>query len=238
MKKNLFAIAVLTIVALAACANSGKKTASTANAEEAKMTSVETAKSIEFQPFDIVERSNTVADYSKWRSAFNTDSVARKASGMEFIVVGRGLEKNNDLLVVFKVSDVKKAKAFFADPRLKPLMEKSGVISKPEAEYFHVIRFDPNGKEKQWVTITHKVKDFDAWVKVFDAEGPATRATYGLADVVLARGIDDPNLVHIVFDIKDMAKAKARIGDPALQKLMMDAGVEGAPKIGFYVDGE
>jgi hypothetical protein len=202
------------------------------------MLPVETVKAPEFQPFDVVERSNSVKDYIKWMSIFNTDSVARKANGMNLIVVGRSLEKKNDLVVVLKISDVKKAKAFFADPRLKPLMEKAGVISMPTSEYFHVIRFDPNGKEKQWVTITHKVKNFDAWVKVFDAEGPATRATYGLADVVLARGIDDPNLVHIVFDIKDMAKAKARIGDPAFQKLMMDAGVEGAPKIGFYVDGE
>jgi len=55
----------------------------------------------------------------------------------------------------------------------------------------------------------------------------------GLADAVLARGID-PNLVHIVFDIKDMAKAKARMKDSALKKLMTDAGVEGAPKIEFY----
>jgi len=56
----------------------------------------------------------------------------------------------------------------------------------------------------------------------------------GLADGVLARGIDDTNLVHIVFDIKDMAKAKARMKDPALKKLMTDAGVEDASKTEFY----
>jgi len=238
MKKKTFSIAVLILVVLAACTNSGKKPASTTNAEETKMTSVETAKSPEFQPFDVVVRSNSVKDYTKWRSIFNADSTARKASGMELIVVGRGLEKNNDLVVVFKVADVQKAKAFFADPRFKPLMEKAGVISKPNSEFFHVIRFNADSNEKQWVTITHQVKDFDAWLKVFDGEGAATRATYGLVDVALARGIDNPNLIHIVFDIKDMAKAKARIGDPALQKLMMDAGVEGAPKIEFYSQGE
>ena len=238
MKKKLFVIAVLTLVVMAACTNSSKKPSSTANTEEAKITAVETVKAPEFQPFDVLERSNTVKDYTKWRSVFNADSLARKASGMELIVVGRGLEKNNDLVVVFKVADVQKAKAFFADPRFKPLMEKAGVISKPNSEFFHVIRFNPDSKEKQWVTITHQVKDFDAWLKVYDEEGTATRATYGLVDVALTRGIDDPNMVHIVFDIKDMAKAKARIGDPALQKLMMDAGVEGAPKIEFYSQGE
>jgi hypothetical protein len=234
MKKKSFTIAVLIMVVLAAFTNSGNKPASTTNTEDAKMVIVEKAKAPEFQPFDVVVRSNAVKDYTKWRSVFDTDSTARKASGMELIVVGRGLENNNDLVVVFKVSDVQKAKAFFANPRLRPLMEKAGVISKPNSEFFHVIRFNADSKEKQWVTITHKVKDFDAWLKVFDAEGTATRATYGLVDVALACGIDDPNLVHIVFDINDMTKAKNRMSDPALQKLMMDAGVEGEPKIEFY----
>ena len=129
---------------------------------------------------------------------------------------------------------MQKAKAFFADPKLKSLMEEAGVITKPNSEFFHVIRFNAESKENQWVTITHKVRDFDSWLKVYDGEGTGTRATFGLVDVALARGIDDPNLVHIVFDINDMTKAKNRISGPALKKLMMDAGVEGAPKIEFY----
>jgi len=220
----------------AAC-SSGNQKAGTTN-DSILSTNADTLKSSEFKPFDIVERSLTVKDYARWRPLFNSDSTARKESGLELIVVGRGIEQNNELVAYLQVADLQKAKAYFADPRLKPLMEKAGILSKPKTEYFHVIRFDAKAKEKQWVTITHKVKDFDAWVKVFDTEGTATRATYGLQDVVLARGIEDPNLVFIVFDIKDMAKAKARMSDPALQKLMTDAGVEGVPKIKFYADGE
>ncbi len=237
MKKS-FVIPVLMLMVLAACNNGGKKPAAATIKENAKIAAVETPKAPEFIPFDVVERSFTVKDYANWRPLFNSDSTARKESGMELIIVGRGIEQNNDLAAFLQVSDVQKAKAYFADPRLKPLMEKAGILSKPHTEFFHVIRFNPNAKEKQWVTITHQVKDFDSWVKVFDAEGPVTRASYGLEDVVLAQGIDDPNLVFIVFDIKDLVKAKARIGDQALRNLMMDAGVVGAPKIGFYADGE
>jgi hypothetical protein len=113
-------------------------------------------------------------------------------------------------------------------------MDKAGVNSKPSTVFYRVIRFDQTQNEKQWVLVTHKVKDFDAWVKVFDTEGTAKRAEEGLYDVVLARGIDDPNLVHLVFDIKDMAKAKASILSEEKKKLMMSAGVEGTPKIEFY----
>jgi hypothetical protein len=85
--------------------------------------------------------------------------------------------------------------------------------------------------------MTQFFKPFIA-LKVFDAEGTASRAGDGLIDVVLARGIADSNLVHLVFDISDMAKAKARMNDPALKKLMTDAGVISAPKIEFYNSAE
>jgi hypothetical protein len=141
-------------------------------------------------------------------------------------------------MVALQIADVAKAKAFSTDPRLKAVMEKGGVISKPGVDFFHVLRFNPDSKEKQWVVVTHKVKDFDAWVKGFDAEGSATRASSGLIDVLLARGIDDSSIVHLVFDIKDMARAKARMRSPDLKKIMMDAGVVGAPKIEFYTTAD
>lgn len=191
-----------------------------------------------FQPFDIVEINHSVKDYAKWKVAFDQDSVARKASGLEFIVIGKNGTNANNLMIVLSAADVQKAKAFAADPRLKEVMDKNGVISKPAIAYFHVIRFNPDSKEKNWVLITHKVKDFDAWVKAYDAEGAATRASNGLVDVALARGVDDPNTVHIVFDITDMAKAKARINSPELKKIMTDAGVEGKPTIEFYTTVE
>jgi hypothetical protein len=234
MKKKSFAIAVLTIVVLAACTNSSKKPASTMNAEDTKMASIPAAKTTDFKPFDVMEINHTVKDYALWKKAFDMDSVARKASGLGFLALGKSLDNPNYVSIAFSAADVQKAKAFAADPRLKDVMEKNGVTSKPDITFWHVIKANLDSKEKNWVLITHKVKDFDAWLKVYDGEGTATRATYGLVDVVLARGIDDPNLVHIVFDINDMAKAKNRINDPALKKLMMDGGVEGAPKIEFY----
>jgi hypothetical protein len=238
MKNFFLAISVLAMLAFAACNNTSDKTTSSVTTDSTKTATVDTPKAPEFKPFDVVEINHTVKNYSKWRPAFNTDSTARKASGLEFMVIGRNAADSNNLLIVLNASDVQKAKAFAADPRLKDVMQKNGVISKPGINYFHVIRFNPDSKEKQWVVITHKVKDFDTWVKVFDSEGTATRASFGLVDVALARGIDDPNLVHIVFDIKDMAKAKARISDPALKKLMIDGGVIGAPKIEFYSTAE
>jgi hypothetical protein len=73
---------------------------------------------------------------------------------------------------------------------------------------------------------------------VFDQEGPAQRASEGMVDVALARAVDDPNNVHIVLDITDMAKAKTALFSESKKQLMMSAGVEGKPKIEFYTSAE
>jgi hypothetical protein len=189
-------------------------------------------------PFDVAEITHTVNDYAKWRPVFDTDSTARIAAGMQNIVVGRGIDSANRILIALKLSDVAKAKTFMAAPRLKATMAKGGVISKPDIEFYHVIRSNPNSNEKQWVIVTHKVKDFDAWLKVYDGEGTAKRASQGMVDVVLARGIDDPNLVHLAFDVTDVAKAKAAIFSDEKKKLMMSAGVIGKPIIQFYTTAQ
>jgi hypothetical protein len=237
-KKSRSWLTVCLAVALFSCNNNPEQKEEPKKMADSSETKTTASTPAAFTPFDVAEISHTVKDYSKWRPFFDADSVNRKAGGMENIVVGRGMDNANDILIALKVADVAKAKAFSTDPKLKEVMGKAGVISKPDFELFHVIRFNAESKEKQWVLITHKVKDFDAWVKVFDAEGTATRASFGLIDVALARGIDDPNLVHIVFDITDIAKAKARINDPALKKLMTDGGVIGAPAIKFYTTAD
>jgi len=185
-------------------------------------------------PFDVLEISHTVKDFATWKKAFDADEPMRKASGLELIVLGRSAENPNTVCIVLHASDVAKAKTFATNPRLKDLMEKNGVITKPEFNYYKVIKVNPDSKEKSWVQVTYKIKDFDAWQKVFDANGAANRANQGLIDVALARGIDDPNIVHIVFDIKDMAKAKAWILSEETNKLRLSAGMIGQPKIEFF----
>ena len=187
-----------------------------------------------FVPFDIMEVKHSVKDYATWRPGFNADSVNRKAAGLKDLAVGAEMDHPNNLIIAMEMSDAQKAKDFAASPKLKETMGKLGVISKPEANYFHVIRFNAESKEKKWVVVTHKVKDFDAWVKVYDGEGTAKRLGEGMVDVLLARGIDDPNMVELVFDITDMDKAKAAITSEEKKKLMMSAGVEGVPTIKFY----
>lgn len=218
------------------CSNNSDK--SKTESTDTTAVAADTVKPAEFVPFDFAEINHTVKDYAAWRPVFDADSVVRKESGMETIVVGRGQDNTNKVYIAFMVNDVQKAKDFVASPRLKDVRDKAGVISKPEVGFYRALRFNAESKEKNWVIINHKVKDFDAWLKVYDGEGVATRAEEGMVDVLLARGIDDPNIVYIVFDITDMEKAKAALSSESKKNLMMSAGVEGAPKMDFYTTAE
>ena len=177
----------------------------------------------------------TVADYDKWHTNYMNDSANRQAAGMKPYAVLREVSNPNNIRVTLSVSDVQKAKSFAADPRLKELMQKGGVIGAPEIHYSNFIRNDQTKTDiKSRLFIKHRVKDFDAWLKVYDSEGKAERAKNGLIDRVLARDMDDLNMVTIVFAVSDMAKAKADISSEAKKNLMMSAGVVGAPSMEFF----
>lgn len=235
--KNVVAI-VLSVFVFASCNDASKSNSAPVATDTVKVVSAETHKPPEFKPIDVVQINHTVKDYTIWKKAFDMDSVNRKASGLSFIVIGRELDKPNNLSIYLEATDVNKAKEFAASPKLKEVMDKNGVISKPMVNYLHVLRFNQDSKEKQWVVVTLKMKDFDAWQKVFDGEGTAKRDSLGLIDVVLARGIDDPNQLQLVFDIKDLAKAKATLASDYLKQIMQRAGVVGKPTIGFYNSAE
>ncbi len=188
-----------------------------------------------FIPFQVMVIYQTVADYPKWRSAYDAHDSVRKAAGLAELGVERNLDNANTVLVAHRVSDITKAKDFSSSPELKKAMEKAGVVGKPTIYFFQVLRMDSSKVDsKERIIVTHRVKDFDAWLKVFDSEGKAARAAQGMVDRVLARGVDDPNVVHVVFSVTDMAKAKASMFSEDKKKLMMSAGVEGKPDIGFY----
>jgi hypothetical protein len=197
---------------------------------------IDTATAVaEFEPFKVIGIKHKIADYDKWRKEYDAHDSMRMSYGISHYMIGRGIEDSNTIMIIDKINDVAKAKEFSVLPDLKDKMKKAGVIGKPEFTYYEVIRNENTQiDQKDRLMVTHKVKDFDAWLKVYDAEGTAKRVEEGLIDRGLARGIDDPNMVTIVFAITVMKKAKASMTSEAKKKLMMDAGVEGAPQMFFY----
>ena len=139
------------------------------------------------------------------------------------------------VFAVEKIEDVDKAKTYFNSPKVKAAMAKAGVNLSPGFNYGVMVRRNDAPTDSTYhLAITHHVKDFDVWLKAFDAEGSSNRAAAGLVDGGIARNYYDSNTVSVFFVVTDMAKARARVASPELKKVMADAGVDGTPTIRWY----
>jgi len=218
--KNLFPIvALIAIVTFFSCKPAAKE-----EAEEP----------IPSSDFKIVLIKHAVDSFERWLPHYEAHDSMRMAYGLEHGLLGRGMEDPDMVLIVLNASDMDRAKEFIAMPELKTVMDTAGVVSAPQIDYIHVIRFDSTADLTDRVLISHKVKDFDAWLKVYDAEGRKVRASHGLVDRALGRGIDDPNMVYIALGVTDMEKAKARSSSEELKGIMTEAGVVGPPEAFWY----
>ncbi|HVZ95532.1 MAG TPA: hypothetical protein VG847_01555 [Chitinophagaceae bacterium] len=236
MKKSITLLASLAMLGLFSCNGGGQQKNETSNADtSATTTPAPVVQKPAFTPFDLVAIRHPVKDYAKWLPMYKSHDSVRMAYGVSQFAIGREIPDSNKLIVFDKISDIAKAKEFTNLPDLKETMAKAGVTGKPTFDFVHVIRFnDSITQPAERMMVKHHVKDFDAWLKVYDGEGASSRASNGLIDKALSRGIDDSNMVYIVFVVTDMAKAKARASSPELKKIMQDAGVDGPPTVTFY----
>jgi len=235
MKRLPFLTVISMAVLLFSCNNGpAKEETKTADTTAAVAAPPAEVKPV-FTPFNVVYIQHRVKNFEKWEAGYFAHDSVRKAYGITHLLIGRDLKDSNLVYIVDKMEDQAKAKTFSTLPGLKEAMKKAGVTSQPVFSYGEIIRSDDSPTESaDRLGVAHHVKDFAAWLKVYDAEGPATRAANGLIDRSLGRSLVDSNMVYITFAVSDMAKAKARVASPELKKIMTDAGVDSPPTTRWY----
>jgi hypothetical protein len=87
-----------------------------------------------------------------------------------------------------------------------------------------------------YMLVRHTVKDFTSWKRIFDEHLPK-RIDAGLTDKLLLRGADKPNEVIILYEIKDIGRAKKFAETVDLRETMERAGVIDKPDI-YYLTEE
>jgi quinol monooxygenase YgiN len=80
--------------------------------------------------------------------------------------------------------------------------------------------------------VKHDVKDFDTWKQAYDAFD-AERTTLGVLGHGVYQADGNPNNVTIYHHFENMGAAKAFMGSDRLREVMMEAGVQGEPKVWF-----
>jgi hypothetical protein len=82
------------------------------------------------------------------------------------------------------------------------------------------------------IVVRHKVKDFAAWKRAFDAHAQV-RLAAGLSNARLFCSADDANEVFVVLDATDFGKAKAFAASADVKEAMANAGVVDNPDVYF-----
>jgi len=219
MKLKSMVLAAGAILYFSSCNNSGEEAGATLPASTSKVAIIQ----------------HPIADYDHWRPIFDADDSARMSYGISKIGVGRMIDDPNQIIMYFRIEDTVRANACMNRPDLKTVMDSAGVTGPPSLEYVNVVRADTNQAEtKDRVLVVEKVKDFDAWLKSFDKGGMELRKSFGMVDRAIARGMNDPNMVYIVFAITDWDKANARMNSEELKKIKADAGVEETTMVRKY----
>ena len=80
--------------------------------------------------------------------------------------------------------------------------------------------------------VRSKVKDFQAWKKVFD-EGADLRASFGGGSEQVFQDASDPNTYTAVINWDTLGNAQKFAQSPELKAAMAKAGVVGTPTLYF-----
>lgn len=170
---------------------------------------------------------HNVSDFEAWKIAYKADEKRRKKSGVLEKLVLRGAEDANQVTVVFELEDVKKGKAFFADPLSAELMGAAGVTSKPTITYFEVSNSGiPKGEA--FLLVRHSVADYDVWKKAFD-QHQITRSTYKISLTALGTGLENETNVVAIFNSNTTNDIISFLEKSDLKEAMKDAGVTSEP---------
>jgi len=238
MKRLLSIIAACLALFVISCNNEAPKDETKAASDSAATVTPEpvAAKPV-FTPFKVVVIQHKVKNFAKAEAGYFKNDSLRQASGITHYALGRVIKDSNTVFVMDKIEDVEKSKAFFTSPKVKAAMNKAGVSGPPGFSYGEVIRENSaSSATTDRVAVTHHVKDYDAWLKSFDARGDSARTNHGLIERAIIRDLNDPNTISVIFEVSDMAKAKARLSSPEVKKNMKEAGVDSPPTIRWYRD--
>jgi len=86
-----------------------------------------------------------------------------------------------------------------------------------------------------YVLIRHKVRNFSEWKRGYDAHLPK-RVEAGLTEKYLLRGADDPDEVILLFEARDLNRAKTFAQSVDLRETMQKVGVVDKPDM-YFLNG-
>jgi uncharacterized protein YeaO (DUF488 family) len=184
------------------------------------------------KPANLMTVIAKVSNFAKWLPTYESGDSIRASYGLHNFSVARGADDTNMVMVVMTMDDPAKAKEYANSPLIKERMKKGGV-SNATINFLDMQMLDQTPSTSMRVLIKHKVKDWDAFKKVYDSH-KQMRMDAGLTDRALGYEVGDNHMASIVLLVADRKKADEFSKSENLKKKMEEAGVDGPPTFFYY----
>ena len=81
-----------------------------------------------------------IKDFAPWKKAFDGHAGAQKAAGLSNPRLFRSADDRNEIVILFDMQDVAKAKQFGSSADLKSTMAAAGVVDQPTVLFLEEVR--------------------------------------------------------------------------------------------------
>ncbi len=177
--------------------------------------------------------THEVSDFEAWKKQFDDHESFRRSFNIKVDYVLRDTRNRNLVTVLAEGPNLQTVKDFFTSPELKEVMEKAGIIGKPEMHIYDTSYEHEDFRENSFVMISHQVKDYENWKHGYD-DHELKRKQAGIHMTHVFRDTENKNLVCALGSAKDTNAISSFISDPELKIEMEKAGVIGGPDIHIY----
>jgi heme-degrading monooxygenase HmoA len=84
-----------------------------------------------------------VADYPKWKSAFDEHGSTRQTNGSRGGQLFRSANDPNELIMLFEWDDLERARQFTQSEDLRQVMQQAGVADQPDTYFLEAVEHIP-----------------------------------------------------------------------------------------------
>jgi hypothetical protein len=84
-----------------------------------------------------------VEDYARWKPIFDADAATRRASGSQGGRLFRNASDPNELVILFELADLEKARQYTQSEELRGKMQQAGVADQPDIYFLEEVEHVP-----------------------------------------------------------------------------------------------
>lgn len=180
-----------------------------------------------------------VNDFESWRAAFDESRAQRQRAGFVAQGVMRGVSDPQLVAVWLAVTDVERARQYFADKAIRARLRAAGAVGPAEIGLSSNIaaKMEPGRTGLHAALLKLRVEDVAAFKTSF-AAADQDREAAGIVGYSLGQDVDDDHLLHVYLQSEDPELLTAYVRAKQTKQSWRDAGVRGNPRVVLVKEGE